>query len=104
MTEEQFEQIVDRRLNKIRETLLIKGKEYRRNNDPLHNFNEASKEDNITPTRALHGFMLKHWISYKDILDDIDKGEFPSYELIDEKLGDIIVYMILQEANIINIK
>lgn len=100
MTEQEFDELVESRLNKIKETLLVKAKEYRRNEDPLWNFNQAAKSEGITPTRALHGFMLKHWISYKDMLDDIDKGEYSSEDYVDEKLGDIIVYMILQEANI----
>ena len=38
MTENRFEQIVDETLNQIKETLIVKGKEYRRNQDPFHNF------------------------------------------------------------------
>ena len=98
MTEEQFNKIVEDRIAKIRELLVVKGKEYRRNNDVFHNFNSAARVENITPQRALHGFFLKHFVSYQDLLNDLDKGKCPSAELIDEKLGDIIVYMILQEA------
>jgi len=33
MTEERFNEVVEETLNEIRETLIVKGKEYRRNNN-----------------------------------------------------------------------
>jgi hypothetical protein len=104
MTEEDFDKLVDNRLNKIRELLIVKGREYRRNNNPFHNFEVGSFISNQTTTRVLDGFMLKHYISYRDILNDIDKGILPSDQLIEEKFTDIMVYLILQEANIKNMK
>ena len=38
MTENRFEQIVDETLDQIRQVLVIKAKEYRRNNNVFHNF------------------------------------------------------------------
>ena len=55
-------------------------------------------------TRVLDGFLLKHLLSYYDVLDDMDKGKYPTDEYIDEKFGDIINYFILQEAQIKNLK
>lgn len=98
MTEEEFNNIVNRRCLKIKEILTIKSKEYRRNNNPLHNFEEGAKINNQTSARVLDGFLTKHIISYKDMLNDIDKGEKIDVELINEKFGDIINYFILQEA------
>lgn len=98
MTESEFDKIVEERISKIRYLLLVKGKEYRRNNDVFHNFNSAARVENITPQRALHGFMLKHFVSYQDMLTDLDKGKNIDGAIIDEKLGDLIVYFILQEA------
>jgi hypothetical protein len=45
---------------------------------------------------------MKHWISVTDILDKMDDGELPSRNLLDEKLGDWIVYMFLLEASIVD--
>jgi len=103
MTQEEFDEIVENRLQKVRELLLVKGKEYIRNNNPLHNFEVGVDISGQFSTRVLDGFMLKHYISYRDILNDIDKGKLPSNELVEEKLGDLIIYFILQEANIKNI-
>ena len=100
MTEEQFDKLVTARLNATRQTLIIKGKEYRRNNDPLHNFNVAAQLGNTTREKALWGFALKHYVSFMDILNDIEKNNLPTEELISEKIGDLINYLILCEASI----
>jgi len=55
----------------------------------------------ISRERVLHGFMLKHLISYLDMLDDMDKGIIPTEAYLDEKIGDIINYFVLQEASIL---
>ena len=34
------------------------------------------------------------------MLDDIDAGKFPNIEAVDEKIGDLINYLILCEASI----
>ena len=100
MTEEQFDRLVEERLNSTKQTLIIKGKEYRRNNDPLHNFNVAAQLGKTTREKALWGFALKHYVSFMDILDDIEKNNLPTDELISEKIGDLINYLILCEASI----
>jgi hypothetical protein len=100
MTEEEFNALVDRRLDLIREVLITKGKEYRRNNDPLHNFNVASRVNNTTREKALWGFALKHYVSFLDMLDDIEKNKLPKKEYVEEKIGDLINYLVLCEASI----
>lgn len=107
LTELEFDQIVEDRLNKIGKTLIEKGKEYRRNNDPLHNFRVAAKVNNTTEEKALWGFAVKHYVSFLDMLNDIEKGVIPTKEHVDEKIGDLVNYLILTEACIkekINIK
>lgn len=100
MSEQDFDVIVNNRLIKVKETLLIKGKEYRRNNNPLHNFDRASEITGLSREKALWGFATKHLVSFFDILDDIDNGTLPTKEIIDEKIGDLINYLILCEASI----
>lgn len=98
MTEIEFDELVEERCNKIKQTLSIKAKEYHRNNNPLHNFETGGRMFNQTPTKVLDGFLNKHLISYRDILDDIDNNRKIDINLVEEKLGDIINYFILQEA------
>lgn len=100
MTEKDFDKLVEKRLDSTKKVLIIKGKEYRRNNDPLHNFNVAARLGNTTREKALWGFALKHYVSFMDILNDVEKGEIPSEELVNEKIGDLINYLILCEASL----
>jgi hypothetical protein len=100
MTEEQFDAIVHERTVMIKMTLVEKGKEYRRNNDPLHNFRVAAKVQNTTEEKALWGFAAKHYVSFLDILNDIEQGRLPKEGVVNEKIGDLINYLILCEASI----
>lgn len=100
MSEQDFDTLVQQRIQKINSTLIEKGKEYRRNNDPLHNFRVAAKVQNTTEEKALWGFAVKHYVSFLDILNDIEKGFIPKAEVVDEKIGDLINYLVLCEASI----
>lgn len=100
MTEESFDALVHDRTVMIKRTLVEKGKEYRRNNDPLHNFRVAAKVGNTTEEKALWGFATKHYVSFLDMLNDIEQGKLPAEAYVDEKIGDLINYLILCEASI----
>ena len=67
--------------------------------DRLHNFNRAAEMLRTTREKALVGMWAKHVVSILDIVDDFPKV-VPSIEMIDEKLGDLINYSILLEANL----
>jgi hypothetical protein len=97
-----FDVEIQSTLQKIQELLLVKGKEYRRNNNPYHNFETGAKMKGITPEKALDGFLLKHIVSYNDMLNDIDSGILPKIEVVEEKFNDILVYFLIQKAQIIN--
>jgi hypothetical protein len=47
--------------------------------------------------------MAKHWVSVLDIIDKLVTNNYVSGELIDEKIGDSINYLILLEAMLIEI-
>jgi len=98
----EFDFEIQSTMQKIQELLLVKGKEYRRNNNPYHNFEVAARKKGITPERALDGFLLKHLVSYDDMLNDIEQGVLPKIEVVEEKFNDIICYMIIQKAQILN--
>lgn len=100
MTIKEFDKIISERCDFIVNIFILKAKEYRRNNNPFHNFEMGAQLTNTNPLRVLDGFLLKHLISYRDMLNDIEKGNIPNEEYVNEKFGDIINYFILQEAQI----
>ena len=102
MTEERFDEVVDVFLNSIRETLIVKSKEYRRNNNPFHNFDIGSQRSGLIREKVLDGFLLKHEISIADITNDLEKGILPEIYILDEKFGDNVIYLILKMASIID--
>lgn len=95
MNHEDFDKLSDRRLFLAKETLCKKAKEYAPDQDKLHNFKAAAELLDCTPAQALLGFMAKHIISVTDI---VRSGATPTKEMVDEKLGDCINYLILLEA------
>lgn len=91
---EKFNIILKKRLSSIESVLAFKAKEYA-TQDRLHNFKVAARINNTTPAKALWGMALKHLVSITDIIErpiDFDP------EIIDEKIGDMINYLILLEA------
>jgi len=98
MTPERFQGVVDRRLKAIKLVLEQKNKEqYATVKDALHNFHAAAKRRGVSPAEALQGMVVKHEIA----LDDMIRRRAPvSHKRVDEVLGDIIVYAILQEGNL----
>jgi hypothetical protein len=102
MTQEKFDGIVDSTCKSIVNTLSVKGREYTRNNNPLHNFEVGAAMSSQTREKVLYGFALKHLISLADIRNDIEKGKLPSLETIEEKFGDAINYLILEKASLID--
>lgn len=100
--EQNFDNEVQSTLQKINQLLLVKGKEYRRNNDPFHNFIKGSQMTGEIPEKVLQGFLLKHLVSYQDMLNDIDEGVLPKVETVEEKFNDILVYFLIQKTMILN--
>lgn len=93
----QFNAIVEKRVRLIRDVLAKKGAEYARG-DRLSNFKRAAGFLERTPPRVCLDFMMKHWVSVVDLVEDFEKGEMPTPERINEKIGDSINYLILLEA------
>ncbi len=72
-----------------------KAKEYSRNNDAFHNFNQGTQRTGEDPRLILYGMMLKHLISIDDIFADLRKGIETPMSVVDEKVGDAIIYFAL---------
>jgi hypothetical protein len=98
MDAEEFDKVLEARITLLKRVLSFKSFEYSRNNDKLHNFKRAGQMLNISPEKALIGMKVKHDISILDIINDIDNNKLPNIELLEEKIGDAINYLILLEA------
>ena len=92
--------IIKCRMDYISELMLVKGKEYQRNGDKLHNFRRAAEMQRTNMPHVLHGMLQKHLVSYYDMIDDIDSGKKIADDYIGEKFTDILVYFLLQEVAI----
>lgn len=100
METKNFDNVMENRIFQIRKVLGLKAAEYARG-DRLSNFKQAAKLLKCTPEKALMGFVSKHIVATMDFIDDIDKEVLQSQDRWDEKIGDIINYMILLEALVI---
>jgi hypothetical protein len=98
MNAQDFDAVVERRLELIKAILLKKRAEYApEGGDRLHNFNRAAAMLQCSPESALIGMWTKHIVSLLDICDKVEH-ETPSIELIEEKVGDAVNYLVLLEA------
>lgn len=112
MNPERFDELLERRIALTRKVLKEKSDAYSTKKDKLYNFKRAAEILRTTPEDALVGMWTKHLVSVLDIVSKITKENkkvglnyvvSPFHiemdeELIDEKIGDAINYLILLEA------
>ena len=99
MNQEDFNKLLEERIERTRLTLNAKAVEYASGYDRLYNFKEAGRKLNVTPEKALQGMKIKHDVSVDDLIRLA--GGCPdklTEEIINEKIGDSINYLILLEA------
>ena len=96
--EQEFESVITKTLQEIQALFLVKGKEYRRNNNPYHNFERGAEMADFTREEILQGFLLKHLISVEDMRNDSCLGIHSTEEKINEKYNDILVYFMIEKA------
>ena len=94
MNIQEFDDILEERIYQIKSVLKSKAKEYA-TEDRLHNFKVAAKMNGSTNARALWGMASKHLVSVMDMLDSEQKH---TADHVNEKVGDLINYLILLEA------
>ncbi len=97
MDNQRFETIVRARCQRAIDTLTAKADEYARG-DRLSNFKQIAGLMQVTPEKALVGLVSKHIVALYDFVNDIERGTLQSSSRWDEKIGDIIAYMILLDA------
>lgn len=97
MTKSEFNKELEKLFDSIREKFQVKRNEYAIDDSVFINFKRGSVITGLPPELVLDGYLTKHYVSYRDMLDSIYEGRRPTNEMIDEKLGDIILYFILQK-------
>lgn len=102
MTRKFFKNVLKQTLKNTHKTLGVKAMEYVRNDNAMHNFDVGAKMTGQIREKVLHGFALKHHISIADIRNDIEEGKLPTIDLVNEKFGDAINYLILEKASILD--
>ena len=98
-----FNEVVFDTIKNIQIVLQDKAKEYATDKSRFHNFEVAGRKLNITPEKALLGMMVKHVVSIDDMVDWIDQCPNKlTIDLINEKIGDNINYLILLKGMLIS--
>ena len=93
-----FNSIVGNRFDYCGKVLTQKGEEYSREGDRLWNFKRAGEKRRKTPAEALLDMKVKHDVSIDDMVDGLARGVLPSREMVAEKIGDSINYLLLLEG------
>lgn len=95
MNTEQFELLFENQVQKCRDVLVNKAKEYASDGDRMHNFKIAARFNGRTPEQELWSFLTKHLVSLTDM---VQSGDYYPPEAWDEKLGDALNYLFLLRA------
>ena len=96
MTQKHFEKVIEKLLDKTKQTLFNKSKEYAdTETDVLKAFKHASALVNQNLAKTLGGMLSKHIVSIYKMMDDPTNY---SDDVWDEKIGDSINYLILLKA------
>lgn len=98
----EFDSVVSKTLIDIRDLLITKGKEYRRNGNVYHNFEQGATMTGISREKVLDGFLLKHEISINDMTNDLENGILPTRDKVEEKFNDNLIYLLIKKAMILD--
>lgn len=99
----EFNEVVLNRINSIQKVLAQKAEEYASSKSRFHNFEVAGRKAGTSSEKALLGMMMKHVVAVDDLVDWIEECPHKlTKEIINEKIGDNINYLILLEGMLLN--
>ena len=99
MNEKDFDVVVDQTCSSISAVLGSKAQEYAHQGDRLHNFNMAARANDTTVSQAIWGMATKHLVSVMDLVNN----RLPNTEEnVNEKIGDLINYLVILKAHFYN--
>lgn len=92
MTVEERDKTIRITIDKCMRVLKEKAEGYSTDEDVLHNFRVAAGLQGCSVTQALVGMMTKHTVS---VYDMVNGGQAYASDKWDEKIGDLINYLLL---------
>ena len=92
MTQERFNEIVEETLKKCTDLLVVKQAEYNLTADRFDSFKRGAGLTGWKPDQVLLGYLTKHLSS---MIEMINSDKQFTREKVDEKLGDILNYILL---------
>ena len=106
LSKDEFFQYVAETLKKSEDVLITKGKEYNRNRSWDESFRKTAFRKQKSILHVVDGYFDKHLESYYDLIEQLESYPIPDdlkdnkalEALIEEKLGDMINYMIIMKA------
>lgn len=101
MKSSEFSNVLKDTFEKVEGVLDSKKKEYTPQLDRLSNFKVAASLQGISNKQALLGMVAKHMVSVADYIQRDAAGEEFTVEQWDEKIIDVINYMVLLRGLII---
>ena len=96
MDEKAFDEFLEVQIEHIRSKLKVKGAEYVPGSETVsrfHNFEVGAALNNESIEKTLWGFVTKHLVSLSDMVK-VNSTDY-DIEVWDEKIGDVILYMLL---------
>jgi hypothetical protein len=97
MTKQEFSKYLEQRLQRIKDTLDKKGEEYAPNINIFSNFNKAQDIIPMSREEIMFIYATKHLVS---VIEIVEGRKLPKAQ-IEEKFGDLVNYLILIEASLL---
>ena len=103
MNAEEFEKYSREVIDHCWNLLFSKSKEYANDVDMLANFKQPTSLFKTNQAKICLMYDSKHIASMAKMAEDVDKGIYPSKELLMEKVGDYINYGLLFYGNMLEL-
>ena len=92
MNHKEFNDVVTKELDYVRELLCSKSKEYDFGEDRFHSFKIGGQLQGISQEKCLLGYLTKHIVSIYDMCGKVEEFSFEKFQ---EKITDYINYGLL---------
>ena len=92
MNHKEFNDVVTKELDYVRELLCSKSKEYDFGEDRFHSFKVGGQLQGISQEKCLLGYLTKHIVSIYDMCGKVEEFSFEKFQ---EKITDYINYGLL---------